>query len=372
METKDISITVETLRNWLDEAKAVMILDVRPKEQREEWFIPKSVHYDVYDKLKQHHPNTFYGIDLPKNIPIVTVCAAGKTSEIAAELLEKKGHEVYSLEGGMKAWTLSWNTAKLKDGDLNIIQIRRTGKGCLSYMVASGSEVIVIDASVDIDVYRNIAREHGWEIKYVLDTHIHADHLSRSPELARNTGAKIFMPDQEMVKFKFKKIMDGDILQFGSSKLEAIHTPGHTLDSTTYFLNKKYLFTGDTLFIDGVGRPDLKADEDQARKRSSMLYDSLHKLSQLSEGSIVFPGHISRPVPFDKQIISSSIAEIKRNVNSLKLKKEDFIKNILSKIPPTPPNYLTVTEINLSGDIKNIDPKEIEAGANRCAIHRTP
>lgn len=368
MKPKENLINAATLRNWLEEEKPVVVLDVRPQEQRIEWKIPGSLPIDVYEKLKQHRSDALDSIDLPKNVPVVTVCAAGKTSKIAAELLEDKGYEAYSLQGGMKAWSLSWNIAVLKEGDLTILQIRRTGKGCLSYLIASGNEAVVIDAALDIEVYTDLAKKNGWRIKYVMDTHIHADHLSRTPELAKNTGALLFMPDQDKLQYNFNPVADGDILSFGTSTLKAVHTPGHTMDSTTYFIDEKYLITGDTLFVDGIGRPDLKADVEQANFRASILYDSIQQLMQLNKAALVLPGHISQPIPFDGIIIGATLEEIKKKVPSMALPKAEFVKHILAKIPPTPPNYLTVMEINLTGNIQGVNAIELEAGANRCAI----
>jgi glyoxylase-like metal-dependent hydrolase (beta-lactamase superfamily II)/rhodanese-related sulfurtransferase len=362
------TIDSEILRMWLEGGQPVFILDIRPKDQREEWKIPGSNYLDAYQRLNAGDTSVLDEIEIPDNIPVVTVCAAGRTSQLAAKELAKKGIKVYSLEGGMKGWSLSWNTAELRDGDLKIIQVRRTGKGCLSYILGSGKEAIVIDASLDSKIYTKIARENDWTIIYVLDTHIHADHLSRSLDLSQKANAKLYMPDQNKLKFKFNPIKDGDELIFGSSKLKAIHTPGHTLDSTTYFINEKFILTGDTLFTDGVGRPDLKASDEEIKVRASLLYDSLMKLINCDPELIVFPGHISKPVPFDHQIISVSIKDIKEKVSSLSLPREEFINTIISKIPPTPPNYLKVAELNLSGEIKDLDVKEIEAGANRCAI----
>jgi glyoxylase-like metal-dependent hydrolase (beta-lactamase superfamily II)/rhodanese-related sulfurtransferase len=368
MKTDESKISAETLRDWLEEGKEITVLDVRPQDQREEWSIPGSVYIDAYEKLKQHQTNALAGIKIPGDVPVVTVCAAGKTSKIAADLLKQNGQEVYSLEGGMKAWTLAWNTAVLKDGELTILQVRRTGKGCLSYIIASEGEAIVIDASVDVEVYLNLAQKNDWKIKYVLDTHLHADHLSRSPALAHTIGVPLYMPEQDKLVFPYNKFRDGDILEFGKFKLKAIHTPGHTMDSTTYIINKKFLFTGDTLFTDGVGRPDLKANQEQAKLRASLLYNSLQKLAGFSNETIVFPGHLSKPIPFDQKIISSPLGEIKRKITSLNLPEEEFVNNLISKIPPTPPNYFKVNEINKKGNIDGVDPKEIEAGANRCAI----
>lgn len=368
MENKNINIDAETLRIWLEEDKQVFILDVRPKEQREEWQIPGSNYLDAYQRLNAGDLTVMDEIKIPENIPVVTVCAAGRTSQIAASELKKKGIEVYSLEGGMKSWSLAWNSAEIKNDNIKIIQVRRTGKGCLSYIIGSKDEAIVVDASLDAEIYVKLARDNGWKIKYVMDTHIHADHLSRSLHLSEISGAKLFMPDQNKLQYKFNKISDGDVLEFGSSRLKAIRTPGHTTDSTTYSVNDIYLLTGDTLFTDGIGRPDLKASDEEVKQRASLLYQSLNKLMRLNPESIVLPGHISRPVPFDHALISTTLEEVKEKVSSLSLTEEEFKNSILSKIPPTPPNYLKVVELNITGTIKNIDPKEVEAGANRCAI----
>lgn len=369
MEKNDLkNIDAETLRLWLEEEKPVFVLDVRPKEQREEWQIPGSAYVDAYIRLNEGDPTVLDEVSIPDNAKVVTVCAAGRTSQLAADALRKKGIEAYSLDGGMKGWSLSWNTAEITDKDLKIIQVRRTGKGCLSYLLGSGNEAIVVDASLDVSIYQKLAEENGWKIKYVLDTHIHADHLSRSLALAQLSGASLYMPDQDKLKYEYLAIKDADELTFGDSMLKAFHTPGHTLDSTTYIINGKYLLTGDTLFTDGVGRPDLKANEDEAAKRASILYRSLSKLVDLNANNIVLPGHISKPVPFDHQMISASLKEIKERVTTLSLTEGEFVKTILSKIPPTPPNYLKVVELNLVGDLKSVDPKDVEAGANRCAI----
>lgn len=368
MENRDLNIQVESLRRWLDEGQNIFVLDVRPDEQRAEWHIPGSYHIDAYSQLKEGNAAVLDQVNIPDNTKVITVCAAGKTSQIAAEALRNNGIEAYSLEGGMKNWSLAWNTAESGDSDVEIIQVRRTGKGCLSYVVGSENEAIVVDASLEPELYLEIAAKKGWAIKYVLDTHIHADHLSRSLSLSKLSGADLILPDQDKVKFAFKKIKDQDALQFGNASLNAIHTPGHTSDSTSYLISGKYMLTGDTLFTNGVGRPDLKATEEEAKARASLLYKSLQKILKLDENILVLPGHISKPVPFDHLIIGEKLGEIKKTVDSLNLSEEEFVTVILSRIPPTPPNYLKVAELNLTGNFNGVDPKELEAGANRCAV----
>ena len=117
----------------------------------------------------------------------------------------------------------------------------------------------MIDPSLDPEVYARLARERGWTIRHVLDTHIHADHLSRSRLLCERTGARLFLPTQQRVKFPHESLVDGTEIRFGQAALRALQTPGHTLESMSYRVEDRWLLTGDTLFLAGVGLPDLEA-----------------------------------------------------------------------------------------------------------------
>lgn len=125
------TIDVETLRAWLEQGRPVAVLDVRPAPERAEWAVPGSLHIDAYEALKARDPQALARIELRAGTPVVTVCAAGKTSAIGAEQLRARGIEAFSLAGGMKAWSLAWNTAEVpvpRTG-ARVIQVRRTGKG---------------------------------------------------------------------------------------------------------------------------------------------------------------------------------------------------------------------------------------------------
>src|SRR6266536_254566 len=362
------TISVEILRAWLEEGRPVTILDVRPTAERADWAIPGSLHVDAYDALKAHDQSALVGVDVPGDGPVVTVCAAGKTSLIAAEQLAARGVEAMSLEGGMKAWSLAWNTAEvpLPDSSVRVIQVRRTGKGCLSYLIGAGEEAFVIDASLDPQVYLDLAIRHGWQITGVFDTHIHADHLSRSRQLAERSGAMLFLPEQPRVSFPFTAMRDGDTLATPHLMLTALRTPGHTPESTCYLLNNAILLTGDTLFPTSIGRPDLHADEQETRARSTLLYHSLHKLLALPSETLVLPGHASQPVPFDGKPIGASLTEIDEHVGILHKTRTMFIQLLLRHFPPTPPNYERIVRLNEAGLVPDQDVTELEAGANRC------
>ncbi len=364
-------IDVETLRTWLEEGRPVTILDVRPAAERAEWAIPGSVYLvDAYRALNAHDPHALDMVEVADGMPVVTVCGAGRTSQLAVDALAKRAIKACSLAGGMKAWSLAWNTAEVpgpEDGT-HVVQVRRTGKGCLSYLIGKGEEATVIDASLDPQVYLDLAHRYGWQIKSVLDTHIHADHLSRSRQLAERCAATLFLPAQSRVTFPFTALSDGETLSFSRMVFTALHTPGHTAESTCYLLDKRLLFTGDTLFLTGVGRPDLKADSEEARARASALYHSLHRLLTLPGDTQVLPGHTSTPVPFDGLPVVGALSRIGEQVEAIRAAQDEFVQFILARIPPTPPNYERIVKLNETGAWPEGDMTELEAGANRCAI----
>lgn len=367
METKEI--TVAELQKMFEESKEVVVLDIRPHEQREEWKIADSIHKDAYAGLVAGDKNALNDVSLEKHIPVVTVCAGGKTSLIAAGLLNEKGYNAYSLQGGMKAWNYAWNTADIKDESVTIIQVRRVAKGCISYIVASENEAIVIDTSLEPDVYIGLAEENGWTIKYVMDTHIHADYISRTIELAKATGATHLFKENAGVDYEFVPLSDREIVSFGSADLSAVFTPGHTPESISYLINNEYLLTGDTLFTDGVGRPDLKADHAQGLQKAEQLFNSLTKILALSDNDLlILPAHTSSAIAFDGKIIGDKLSNLTSKIALLQLEKEPFIEQTMQRIPATPPNYIQIATLNKSGNYEGINPADLEAGANRCAV----
>ena len=339
--------------------------------ERVEWSIPGSMHMDAYDALKANDPKALANVELPCDIPVVTVCAAGKTSLVAAQQLQARGIQALSLEGGMKAWSLAWNSAEVPvpGGLVRVLQVRRTGKGCLSYLIGAGDEAIVIDASLDSQVYLDLATPHGWQITSVFDTHIHADHLSRSRQLAERSGAMLFLPDQQRVSFPFTTMRDGDTLATPTMLLTALYTPGHTMESTCYLLNKYLLFTGDTLFPTGIGRPDLEADEQQATPPCfrALPQSAQTPRSPLRRASacldIPAPRYHLMVIP-----IAATLAQIDDEVGIIHATREAFIEQIMMRLPPTPPNYRRVVTFNEMGLLPESGVTDLEAGANRCAI----
>jgi glyoxylase-like metal-dependent hydrolase (beta-lactamase superfamily II)/rhodanese-related sulfurtransferase len=363
-------IEVDTLRAWLEAGRKVEVIDVRPRADYEAWHIPGSRNVDAYQSLQTNDPGSLADYKAREDTPVVAVCFVGQTSQIAAYFLRTRGIPALSLAGGMQAWGLAWNTAEvpLKRSKARVIQVRRTGKGCLSYLVGSTGEAIAIDASVDPQVYLDLAARQGWRLTGVLDSHIHADHLSRSRELAKAADGEYFLPRQERVAFAHRGLDAGEVIRIGEAQLEAIHTPGHTYESMSFLLDDEALFTGDTLFLDSVGRPDLKADQNGTERRARALFKTLQQLLALDPGTLILPGHTGRPAPFDRIPLAAPLNTVIENVPALGASEEAFIDWILGRIPPTPSNYETIVRLNEAGILPGRDSARLEAGANRCAI----
>ena len=363
-------IQAETLRDWLDAQRPVTVLDIRNDEDYAQWAIPGSLHLNVYESLQAGQPGALADAHLPVDRPIVTICNAGRVSQRAAEMLTDRGFDARSLAGGMKAWSLAWNAADvaLDDPSCRVIQVRRTGKGCLSYVVASAGQAAVIDPSVSPDVYLNLASRYEWSIRYVLETHVHADHLSRARELVRQTGATLVLPAQPRVRFAFRAIADGERIPLGGATLTAMSTPGHTSESTSYVLNETAVFTGDTLFTSGVGRPDLHADLDAARQRARALFASLIRLRGLRPLTTVLPAHASEPIAFDGRAVQAQMGDVETWLAEWLVSEDRFVERVTSKLPPTPPNFARIVDLNEAGEFPAGDPTDLEAGANRCAV----
>lgn len=362
-------IDVETLRAWLEDRSPVTVLDIRAEEDRQQWSIPGSLHVNAYDDLKAGRAGALDHAEFPDDGRVVTVCNLGRMAAVAAEKLQRRGIRAAPLLGGMKAWSLAWNTAQVPaTNNTVVLQVRRTGKGCLSYLITSGGEAVVVDASLPPKVYQGLATSRGTIIRHVIDTHVHADHLSRSRMLAQIAGATLLLPAQDRVGFPFTAMGDGQELTFGSARLTALRTPGHTMESTCYLLNSHALLTGDTLFLASVGRPDLHASSEETRERAGLLYRSLRRIFMLRPELLVLPGHASAPVAFDGKPLVAALQEVESRLDPWLASERDFVDKVHSRIPPTPPNYVEIVRLNEAGILPEQDPTDLEAGANRCAV----
>jgi glyoxylase-like metal-dependent hydrolase (beta-lactamase superfamily II)/rhodanese-related sulfurtransferase len=234
--------------------------------------------------------------------------------------------------------------------------------GCLShasYMIGSEGVAAVIDPQRDVAIYLDEARKNGLKIEHVIETHLHADFVSGHRELAEVTGARIYLGQKAGAKFPHVPVRDGDEIQLGRCRLDFLETPGHTVESVCIVATDRdrspepfAVFTGDTLFIGDVGRPDLSADK-TPQELAGMLYDSLHnKLMKLPDGVEVYPAHgagslCGRQMSSER---SSTIGKEKATNYALRAaSREEFIQLLTSELPERPGYFALDAEINRAG-----------------------
>ena len=281
--------TCEELRARLEAGEPVSVVDIRDAAEHEAWSILGSRNLAVYDALRLDHvePLIRKAAELPRDVPVVTVCRMGVVARKAAAVLRTLGFDAASLEGGMHDWSGVWAEAPIDD---ELIQVQRLGKGCLSYMLGSAGEAVVVDPCVDVAAYEEIADREGLRITHVLETHIHADHVSRAGELAQTTGAKLLLPPNDRVRFPYVPFADGETLRVGKRSVHALATPGHTGESTCYRIDASVLLTGDTLFVRSFGRPDLERGAAGAEAGARALHRSLRRIFELGDDVWTYPG----------------------------------------------------------------------------------
>lgn len=255
--------------------------------------------------------------------------------------------------------------------------IKQLYTSCLSeaaYYIEDNGEAAVIDPLRDIDVYLQLANERGARIKYIFETHFHADFVSGHLDLGQATGAPIVYGPGTVTKFPVHVAKDGETFKVGNLTIEVLHTPGHTLESSCYLLkdasgNNHCVFTGDTLFVGDVGRPDLaqKGAELTMTDLAGMLYDSIHrKLFPLADNVIVYPAHgpgSSCGKSLGPETQSTIGTEKEQNYAMKAADKEDFIKQVTDGIT-APPSYFPVNaRINKEGydSLENVIEKGMQA-----------
>ncbi len=232
---------------------------------------------------------------------------------------------------------------------------------CLSesaYFVESGGEAILIDPLRDIEPYLELAKQHHATIKYIFETHIHADFVSGHLDLSKVTGAPIVFGPNVEVNFPFHLAKDGELFKIGNVSLEVIHTPGHTLELTCYLLKnetgKSYcIFTGDTLFVGDVGRPDLSSGNKSSEELASIMYDSLqNKIVPLNDDIIVYPAH-GPGTSCGKNLgseTSTTIGEQKKSNYALNPRsREQFIFSLTDGLDAVTPYFSLNAKINKEG-----------------------
>ena len=230
-----------------------------------------------------------------------------------------------------------------------------------SYFIGSDGEAVVVDPRRDIEIYIDEARQQGFQIKYVIETHLHADFVSGHRELAARAGARVIFGAAAPAKFDFMPVRDGDEIRIGEVTLRFLETPGHTPESISILIFNNAesttipfgVLTGDVLFMGDVGRPDLLGSRMSATELAGMLYDSLHKkLLTLPDDVRVFPAHgagslCGRNISSER---ASTIGHERRFNYALQpMPREEFIRLMTTDLPEAPGYFSRDAQINMEG-----------------------
>ncbi|KGX89301.1 hypothetical protein N781_09395 [Pontibacillus halophilus JSM 076056 = DSM 19796] len=354
----------------------LFLLDVRNEDAYQDWKIEgKSVshmnvpYFDLLDGVEEILDQ------LPSDQDILVVCAKEGSSIMVADMLSEAGMTVSYLQGGMKAW--SEHLEPVKVGDLpdggELYQFVRIGKGCLSYMVLSGNEAAIVDATRMTGVFEDFAASKNATITNVFDTHLHADHISGGRRIAANTGATYWLPpkDATEVTFDYEPLEGGNVVAVGRTSIDihALYSPGHTIGSTSFVVDESYLLSGDILFIDSIGRPDLAGlAEDWVGDLRESLYA---RYKELSQDLIVLPAHFMKMSEMDDRgRVAEKLGTLYANNHGLNIEDEaQFRKVVTENLPPQPNAYQQIRETNM-GKItpEEEEQREMEIGPNRCAV----
>ncbi len=376
------AITVAELDEMIERGESFLLLDVRNQDEFERWKIEgrnpfETIHIPYFAFLEDEEGNI---ARVPKGKRVVVVCAKGGASDYVANTLRERGYDAVNLEGGMIAWGNYYRVRRIPDtGDLAIYQIIRVARGDLAYAVVSEGEGILMDPTRHIDQYINLAEREGFRIVAIFDTHAHADHISGGPKLAKQLGVSYFLHpydgihpiDMLPATIEYEYLKDNFTFQFGKATLKGIHIPGHTLGNMAFLVNDRYLFTGDSVFIVSVARPDLGG---RGEEWAPLHYDSLYnKLLVLPDETVVFPAHFATASREGRPdgTFYDTLGTIKRNnPREYQAKsKEEFVQFLLNTLPVFPPQYVDIKRVNaglLTPDEEKAS--ELELGKNVCAL----
>nr|WP_304219574.1 MBL fold metallo-hydrolase [Fredinandcohnia onubensis] len=369
-------MTAKDVTKKVFDKETLFILDVRNESDFNDW----KIEGENFDYLNIPYFDLLDGVEeilekLPKDKDILVVCAKEGSSVMVADMLSEAGLTVSYLKGGMKSWSEHLEPVKvgdLKDGG-EIYQFVRIGKGCLSYMVVSNGEAAIIDATRMTDIFLDFAESKGANIKHVFDTHLHADHISGGRKIAEATNATYWLPpkDATEVTFEYAALEGGQDVTIGNTtiNIHALYSPGHTIGSTSFVVDEKFLLSGDILFIDSIGRPDLAGlAQDWVGDLRETLYN---RYRELSDELVVLPAHFMIIDELNEDgSVSEKLGTLFAKNHGLNITDEaEFRRIVTENLPPQPNAYQEIRETNM-GKISPDEEKqrEMEIGPNRCAV----
>lgn len=376
------TVEVPELLDMADAGEPFVLLDVRNDDEYARWKLEgrepvETLHVPYFDFIEDEEGSM---ARIPKDRDVVVLCAQGDSSEMIADMLDEKGYSARNVAGGMVAYGEYLQPVKVplraeEAERFELWQLNRRGKGCLSYVIRSGGEAVVVDPSRHVDQYDSFLEKMGAKPVWVLDSHVHADHASGGPELAAKHGIPYFVDagsDFELKK-KVHLLEDGEEIRLGGDrgvrvKVQAVKTPGHTPGSTSYWVADRYLLTGDTIFVRSVGRPDLGGQVVQWGK--SLFHTLKDRLASVPDDTVILPAHYADVSEIGAGgVVSGRLGELRGAVPELRIEtEEEFVEAMRRAVTAPPEAYERIIRVNLGQEeVGDDELTEWELGKNQCA-----
>ncbi|MFC7198687.1 MBL fold metallo-hydrolase [Halospeciosus flavus] len=381
-------ISADELAARMDREGSFALVDTRGVESYEAWHAPGAHNFPFGPdaELTDERRRAFESI-VGDTRPVVTICAKGVSSRHLADALVESGvvadDEVFVVEDGMRGWSNVYETTPVQvDEGVEVVQVQRRAKGCLGYLVGdpATAEAAVVDATRQTDVFREVAADAGYDIVRVLDTHVHADHLSGGRALADELDVPYHLgadARERGVEVEYDPLERNEVVEVGDIDLKALATPGHTTESVSYLVDATAVLTGDSLFVDSTGRTELEFGERGADEGARLLYDSLHRTLLAEPDAVtVLPGHVDVAsdgewgVASPGDPVAGSVGTLRTGLSLLERDREGFVDYFAEHTPEKPPNYERVVAVNRGIEAVPDEPAatELEMGPNNCAI----
>jgi glyoxylase-like metal-dependent hydrolase (beta-lactamase superfamily II) len=373
--------TAEELARLLEAGAPIQIMDVRAPHRLEQGRIdlvpPHRFHNVRGSELINRTSIESTGLD--PELPVAVVCGAGKDSAVLAFHLSRLGLDARSLDGGLAAWyrvTLPRELDAPESLD-RLVQFDRIGKGCLGYLLVSDGEAVAVDPPLDHGAFTTAIEAARARLVAVVDTHAHADYVSGGVPMARGGGAPYYLHPADGIypydgtpgRIEFQPLSDGQVIPFGRSSLRIVHTPGHTEGSVSLLVEDRVAFTGDFLFVESIGRPDLGGQEEVW---AHSLWESVERARNgWHESTAVYPGHYAGEGERRMgQAIGISLGTLLEENPVLQIKtREEFVQFILDNKASFPEGYRKIKALNLGLlPIDLLEVEELEVGRNECAL----
>jgi glyoxylase-like metal-dependent hydrolase (beta-lactamase superfamily II) len=364
------------LYSWLTTKQNFLLLDVRnsidfSRFQIESPFPFEMLNVSYFDFMEIEDESV---AKIPREKPIRIVCAKEGSAKYVAEILEKHGFEdIGYLENGIKSWgNLLVPVLINPEENFELYQFIRPGKASCSYGLKYKEELMVFDPSRDSEFYLDFAEENGCKLIKTFETHLQADYISGSRLLSETAEVEFLANENDFgsSKIAYTPLQDGEKHSFSGNGpgVDVFFTPGHTPGSTSFIIDGKYMISGDSIFIQSVGRPDLGGQVDAW---SDILFDTLQRIKEIDGNMIVLPGHyIAWEEANSDLVFAATLAQVNEfNKDIFDLdNKSDFLTFIKSNMREQPPEYATIRLINANLE-QVIDDKaeELDLGKNECA-----